>query len=1806
MKPHSLCGCGWLLALRATVLAFPLLALPVRAEQLVASPEGTVTTYVSREGPLVFAPRAARAQKVIFDTPEKQLVYAPDTPFRRFFDSRANDFDSSGLEYAKTTILGDIVARLRSREYVREVVGKVVDDYREYAISGASFAEQWHYRIMVASNAVAQAKKNTTNIQDQIQLELFTLIALPQEPEGYEELSEQLIRLNGAIQSLIELVKVHPNPSQASAALKILESIRSELAVGKFGGGPTGGLEELERLDALQKRMSSLLNVLAGVGASIPATSPSNQSREQWRGQRAELLRDTLYLRLLQQDYPDMEDDEIDRFVEEFASDANDVWALATRGETNDVLATKAMTIELRQRLKQRDWLNDVVQAAIGKRTDLFKKAGSPVQGLRDVEGAFEKLVNNNLASTILSNAARSDAISLWRGFLLHANAQQTNTAGRAWLQPAGNPSRPMDAGELRTFGNDLRGKLLQADPRTGQRRNMEQMKEYLADLLSKPPFSENLCPDFDRNNLTPAELRSWWPPALTNHEAVRLSFEEYTNALWASDLTVTTNAVRAFVERLGVTLTNLNAARAPDDRVDVSELRTAVTNQATKLLLPLIVAKGTAKPLRDIVSQSFANLVIPLNTDRARRKLITDFEATFNGWLDLLASDDPIVTAFLKSSSVRFATAEMRRKAVASIPKLYFVELKKERGNVEVFKDVVENPEIAFLFGDGPANPQVVEAFTREFYSAFHDPKKLREALDAEREADYDYWWLTFYPKAIPVGANKLAGESIIEVAFPDAVVPDVQYHRWLQDSKLDGWSRPTRSEGNHRGKLAERAAPRLEDVPGGLLSNLKLRNASALLRDTLTVLETSELKARFTEVRPMMLHALEAFTEPRQTEEERYWNGIRTLYHEVFPEDREWLSEMARLADEGGITEEALRISRPSVGMNGAKPYRLGDFDLDVDVLKPQTNSVNRILKRLRYQVGAEGKGKTAELAKKLVTRLSAEPLNGVEQRQFARDQFASRLEEIGTVISNAVNSQYFELAARGEGAPIERNALLSKLTNSFEVEFQILYTQEFNTAIISSIVANLEYDWKSALSSPGEAGTRRWRQVSITLENALRDELNVAVRETESQLKEISAKGGGAEEVRESYRDNVKELLRSFAISFYLKQKPNVQVMSEIRQHLKRIEFEPMHVLFSVMAVTETKARLPEKVNLFVWAGAQGVMLFSTPIEKIMDDPDLHEHARNYFSKAKPLRGDDLLGCICEIPKECLKAMQAEADLYSLILNAYFSAYPDVPSRESIRASYFDDGKERLRSLFYDWLDYYGVLYESPFSPSLARLLGKQSFLSEKSQKMLFQIVTKQLAGEKLTGARYRNALARVVDDTFTNANYYPLVAELDEHLFDAHYASLWNIAEMVEETERHVVPYSAIQKEDYRTFRSWARPAYQRGIQIVEMLPGSRDDLVSMSINEGGVVARLAAQGDASAAYDMNNLKMAQRYASMTGKSLDKLLKEREQQKTNGLGTLTEKFSEASSTRNREVYRDLAEIGKSATSQGYSLGATAQGSAYGRAKSALAYARRREYLDAAITAAGRGDNFAKWVVRKSDLRSDLAKQGGKKLVAAAHNGFPNGDQPFHLLVKIPRGAVKEDWNGRKYVFFNSTYIATKKVSAWRTAGFPGLALKAPLVAINPHWWSDIEEGIVGTQFPFMWDVKERVQQPLLLREPNFLGGEVWLDDTDKVKHSEILEMLAAEDTFVRVTREAQSQDLGRVMTEIEKESTQFGKEVRDKMSDRMQKMDEAFGANSPTNRIQRLEEEVKALKERLAPTNAPASTTTTTNGAASEAQ
>jgi hypothetical protein len=184
----------------------------------------------------------------------------------------------------------------------------------------------------------------------------------------------------------------------------------------------------------------------------------------------------------------------------------------------------------------------------------------------------------------------------------------------------------------------------------------------------------------------------------------------------------------------------------------------------------------------------------------------------------------------------------------------------------------------------------------------------------------------------------------------------------------------------------------------------------------------------------------------------------------------------------------------------------------------------------------------------------------------------------------------------------------------------------------------------------------------------------------------------------------------------------------------------------------------------------------------------------------------------------------------------------------------------------------------------------------------------------------------------------------------------------------------------------------------------------------------------------------------------------------------------------------------------------------------------------------------------------LRSPLVQQvvsnTKQKLTSAAHTGYPNGDQPFYILLKVPRNSTEIDWQGKHYIFFNSAYVATRRSSWFRDFGYIGLLVKTPLWLINPHWWTKVEEDLVGTTYPFKWEVKaaHAKDQVDMLKAPNVLGGRIWLDEMDKIKYSEVSGMIEAENQFIQLTRQAQSQDVSGVLDSIQSEDPKFRKNLR----------------------------------------------------------
>lgn len=348
-------------------------------------------------------------------------------------------------------------------------------------------------------------------------------------------------------------------------------------------------------------------------------------------------------------------------------------------------------------------------------------------------------------------------------------------------------------------------------------------------------------------------------------------------------------------------------------------------------------------------------------------------------------------------------------------------------------------------------------------------------------------------------------------------------------------------------------------------------------------------------------------------------------------------------------------------------------------------------------------------------------------------------------------------------------------------------------------------------------------------------------------------------------------------------------------------------------------------------------------------------------------------------------------------------------------------------------------------------------------------------------------------------------------------------LWVALNDICEARFRPVDYTRVSQDKYTTFLKVSEPFQQTGVQIVDLLPSSRDDLVSMAINEGGVIAQITAFVEAQATAESSRQFSTEQTRKRDRKIVDDPATE----------------MQGPATVDRSFLGTLASESVGTDAAGYSARGDIAGDVYARAKAAHAYARRREYLDAAITASGRGDRLARWVIRPSDLRSELAGTNGQQLVAAAHSGYPNGDQPFHMLVKVPHAALHQDWAGNDYLYFNSSYIATSTVAMTRSSGVWGYIFKGLLYLTFWPWVDGIEESAFGAKYPFQWDVTNAGAQETLFHTPNALGGRIQLDDTDKINYSEVRKLVDAEAGFIRATRSAQSETLGRVMQELEKE-------------------------------------------------------------------
>lgn len=195
-------------------------------------------------------------------------------------------------------------------------------------------------------------------------------------------------------------------------------------------------------------------------------------------------------------------------------------------------------------------------------------------------------------------------------------------------------------------------------------------------------------------------------------------------------------------------------------------------------------------------------------------------------------------------------------------------------------------------------------------------------------------------------------------------------------------------------------------------------------------------------------------------------------------------------------------------------------------------------------------------------------------------------------------------------------------------------------------------------------------------------------------------------------------------------------------------------------------------------------------------------------------------------------------------------------------------------------------------------------------------------------------------------------------------------------------------------------------------------------------------------------------------------------------------------------------------QSGVTQAASFSAAASGNVTGgllaRMQHAYVYSQQKEYLNAIVTAAGRGSTTARWIIWPGP--SSLA--GSSK---GRYQGYPNGDQPFYVLLRVPRKAVHRAWDGSQYIYFNSGFGMEKKRG---------------------------QSAVV--RFPFMYEVTNADDRASTqARLANVLGGRIRLDTTDKIPYSTILKMVNDEETFIETARTTQSAALETASTTIQGE-------------------------------------------------------------------
>ncbi len=1217
------------------------------------------------------------------------------------------------------------------------------------------------------------------------------------------------------------------------------------------------------------------------------------------------------------------------------------------------------------------------------------------------------------------------------------------------------------------------------------------------------------------------------------------------------------------------------------------------------------------------------------------KNKAIERFVALFKEHTDLLNTDLPALNALLASPHIGFSSEVLRKEGLVGIPLEFNRALQDKQPPsstqiVDAIKLAFNMPKNAYLFGLGTANQRRINTFITEFTHRFSDMRKLSAALSAERNVDYDYWWLTFYPKAIPGEKHSLSGTSFIEVSFPTSVTPKEQYERWIHDqTSAFGTIKYERVDKKRlTAKYSILAQPKSKPVEQ-INWQGRLRIATSVVSDLLEVLDSSGLSERHSDLRRDLLMAQAEFTKKitaqqcskskiSHTQSEfsranycnvyalRYYKGLQVLI-EARGDEKVNSTKISTYCS----TQSSTKIDRimPAKKIMSGKycddtiPNDLNEVNfadycnvcalrysgcLNLLIQSPHTDETNKSVEMF------SGKhiDRNESLAFQSMHKSYVSELKNQYQDFFSKldsDKKPDTKEGIELYSEQRVNA-----VEKHKGTSISENFHSSQKARAemiMRMQWEPFNLDHVILAVSSAAETGMALPFKIDLYlSAFFDGSRRFARYYNSDEQ---DIYHMFLDENYQSIERACELDDSREDCPQSNTKQYKSVIcdyRAATLSKYLSP------FDGVKKELDLIRFLALNGA-SLDDVLEEKAESKKRENKD--SNTHSDTSLAKELRATPEDRDnefkINTKVINNLSNLSDIkkRGDaarDLVRDLKRVDSELLKpspyleypelwlfemeSKRMQDALRQIVSNLFMSGYPSVPTPDRIRQEFKKDDSH-LKALIYEWLrDYWVDTLQSEIA--LYEQLGSRRGDRPENEQEQRQI-EKNMLGSLLDRHPYLSHENRryLLDEIPGNRNIHKwfriiltkrsLVRELSENLLDYQYASLWKTIANLEQVERYDLPYKDLTRESYERFQHVKRPKVQPGITVVKMLPLSRDDLVSLSINEGGVMARMAAQANADAVYDTNTLKMLSN--SFGGQDLPEVISD---------GSITEQEDKNSKLDEARRLLDKFHFKDSLSRNNYGASAAGQANLFGTARAAMAYSKRREYLDAAITAAGSGDNFAKWSVRKSDLRSNEAGTDSRRLVAAAHTGYPNGDQPFHLLVKIPHNAIQKDWQDKEYILFNSAYSATKRTSLWKEAGWLGGAIRIGAAAVNPRLWNSIEEEGVATVYPFKWDAKSQADQKGLLSQPNMLGGRVYLDATDEIPYDDIVTLINAEDAFIKTTRELQSADVKAVIDGISTQSNEFRKKVDDSLLSQRKGLLEQQKA---------LEERMKVLEEKV---------------------